>query len=77
MTSNTSKGEKTMKRLYLSGTDKKIAGICGGIAEYMEVDPTIVRIVVVVVAILTGVLPFVIGYLIAWMIMPSKSPGKS
>ena len=76
MTSQASEGKKSMKRLYLSETDKKIAGICGGIAEYMDVDPTIVRVVAVVGAILTGVLPFVIGYLIAWMIIPSKSTGQ-
>ncbi len=76
MTSQASDGKKTTKRLYLSETDKKIAGICGGIAEYMDVDPTIVRVVAVVGAILTGVLPFVIGYLIAWMIIPSKSTGQ-
>jgi phage shock protein PspC (stress-responsive transcriptional regulator) len=76
LTSQANEGKRTMKRLYLSETDKKIAGICGGIAEYMDVDPTIVRIVAVVGAILTGVLPFVIGYLIAWMIIPSQSTGQ-
>lgn len=61
-----------MKRLYLSDTDKKIGGVCGGIAEYFEVDATIVRLVVVVCTIVTAVIPFVIGYLIAWMIIPRK-----
>ena len=61
-----------MKRLYLSQTDKKIAGICGGIAEYMEVDPTLVRLVTVVLAVVTGFLPLIIGYLIAWFIIPVK-----
>lgn len=64
-----------MKRLYLSQTDKKIAGICGGIAEYMEVDPTIVRLVTIVLAIITGCIPLIIGYLIAWMIIPVKPSG--
>jgi phage shock protein C len=61
-----------MKRLYLSTTDKKIAGVCGGLAEYMEVDSTVVRLATVVVAIITGVAPLVIGYLIAWFIIPKK-----
>jgi phage shock protein C len=61
-----------MKRLYLSTTDKKIAGVCGGLAEYMEVDSTVVRLATVVVAVITGVAPLVIGYLIAWFIIPKK-----
>jgi phage shock protein C len=61
-----------MKRLYLSQTDKKIAGICGGIADYMDVDPTLVRLTAVVLAVITGFAPLVIGYLIAWIIIPVK-----
>jgi phage shock protein C len=61
-----------MKRLYLSTTDKKIAGVCGGLAEYLDVDPTVVRLATVVVAIITAVGPLVIGYLIAWFIIPKK-----
>lgn len=61
-----------MKRLHLSDTDKKIAGVCGGIAEYMETDPTIVRLVVVVLAIATAIVPALIGYVLAWMIIPRK-----
>jgi len=64
-----------MKRLYLSQTDKKIAGICGGIAEYMEVDPTLVRLITVVLAVVTGVVPLIIGYLVAWFIIPVKPSG--
>jgi phage shock protein C len=61
-----------MKRLFLSQTDKKIAGVCGGLAEYFELDPTIVRLIIVVLAIATGVIPLTIGYLIAWAIVPVK-----
>jgi phage shock protein PspC (stress-responsive transcriptional regulator) len=59
-----------MQKLYRSRINKKIAGVCGGIAEMMNVDPTIVRIVVVVLGFATGVFPFCIGYLIAWWIVP-------
>ena len=62
---------ETMKRLYRSETNKKIAGLCGGLGEYMEVDPTIVRLIAVVFCIGTGVFPFLIGYLIAWLIVPT------
>lgn len=61
-----------MKRLYLSRTEKKIAGVCGGIAEYLELDPTIVRLLTVVLAIATALFPVVIGYLLGWMIIPNK-----
>jgi phage shock protein C len=61
-----------MKRLTLSTTDKKIAGVCSGLAAYFEVDPTIVRLLVVAAALLTGVVPFVITYLIAWAIIPAR-----
>jgi phage shock protein C len=59
-----------MKRLRRSSTDKKIAGVCGGLAEYFEVDPTIVRLVVVAVALFTAVIPMLVGYLLSWMIIP-------
>jgi phage shock protein PspC (stress-responsive transcriptional regulator) len=59
-----------MKRLRRSSTDRKIAGVCGGLAEYFEVDPTIVRLVVVAVALVTAVIPMLVGYLLSWMIIP-------
>jgi len=59
-----------MKRLFRSGTDKKIAGICGGIGEYLDVDPTVIRLVTVILALATGLIPMTIGYIIAWFIIP-------
>lgn len=59
-----------MKRLYRSYTDKKVAGICGGLGVYLDVDPTIIRLAVVVIALLTAVFPALIGYVIAWIIIP-------
>jgi phage shock protein PspC (stress-responsive transcriptional regulator) len=59
------------RRLTLSATDKKIAGICGGLAEYFGVDATPIRILWVVLSILFGaVIGGVIAYLIAWIIIP-------
>lgn len=60
-----------MKRLYRSETNRKIAGVCGGIGEHLDIDPTIVRLVSVVFAFATGIIPFLIGYLVAWWIVPS------
>jgi phage shock protein C len=61
-----------MKRLLLSNTDRKLGGVCGGIAEYMELDPTIVRLLTVVLTLITAVIPVVIGYILAWIIIPRK-----
>ena len=61
-----------MKKLYKSENDALLCGICGGVAEYFNVDSTFVRIGAVILA-LFGVLPFVIAYLIACFIIPKKS----
>jgi phage shock protein C len=53
-----------------SSVDGKIAGVCGGIAEYMDVDPTVVRLVWVLITFFTGVVPGIVAYLVAWMVMP-------
>lgn len=69
-----------MKKLFLSRTDRKIAGVCGGIAELMAIDSTIVRLVVVILGFMTGIIPFIVGYLLAWWIIPEKEtevPGSS
>lgn len=60
-----------MKKLQRSATDKKIAGVCGGLGEYFDVDPTIIRIIFVVFA-LPGGLPGILPYLIFWIVMPSE-----
>ena len=59
-----------MKRLHRTRTDKKIAGVCGGIGEYLDVDPTVVRLVAVIAGLATGIVPFFVGYVIAWIIVP-------
>lgn len=59
-----------MKKLYLSESDKKIAGVCGGIGEYFQIDSTIIRLAWIVISIPTGFVPGIIAYLIAAAIMP-------
>lgn len=59
------------KRLMRSVTDSKIAGVCGGIAEYLDIDSTVVRLVwVLAVFVPMPVLPAIVGYFVAWLIMP-------
>ena len=58
------------KKLYRSSKNKIIAGVCGGIAEYFDIDPTIVRIIFVLIALIDGI--GVILYLIMALIVPTK-----
>ncbi len=51
-----------------------IAGVCGGIAEWLGWSPTIVRVLYVLVSILSAAFPGIIIYLVLWMVMPS--PGR-
>lgn len=62
-----------VKRLYRSEKDRKIAGVCGGLGEYLDVDPTIFRLIAVVLGLATGIIPFLIGYLIAWWVVPQAN----
>lgn len=65
----------TGKRLLRSSADRRIAGVCGGLSEYLGIDPTVVRLVCVILAIYPGaVIGGVIAYLIAWFIIPSAPP---
>jgi phage shock protein PspC (stress-responsive transcriptional regulator) len=59
-----------MKRLTLSQTNKKLSGLCGGIAEYAGVDATVIRLIVLVGTLLTGVLPGLFIYAAASVIVP-------
>lgn len=61
-----------VRRLYLSSDDKKLSGVCGGLAEYFRVDSSIIRLAWVVVTVLTGIVPGVIGYVIAAIVIPQK-----
>ena len=59
-----------MKKLYRSNADKKICGVCGGVAEYFEIDSTLVRLGVVLFALCCG--SGVLAYLIAALVMPNQ-----
>ncbi|HEX2867927.1 MAG TPA: PspC domain-containing protein [Ignavibacteriales bacterium] len=58
------------ERLYRSQKDKMIAGVCGGLAEYFDVDPVIIRIAFVAATILSGM--GIIVYILLWIIVPYK-----
>jgi len=50
--------------------DKKIAGVCGGLADYLDIDPTIVRVLFVLIAFAGGAA--ILAYLIMWAIVPEE-----
>jgi phage shock protein C len=61
-----------MKRIYLSDTNNKIAGVCGGFAESLEIDPTLIRLLFV--AAFLSPIPAGIFYLLCWLVIP-RNPG--
>jgi len=65
-----------MKRLVLNQRDKKLTGLCAGLADYLEVDVTIVRLIVLTMDIMTGVVPGLLLYLIASAITPKEGEVK-
>ena len=62
-------------KLYRSSKDCMIGGICGGIAEYFDIDSTLVRLLAVLVVLLGGA--GVIAYLIAWIVIPKNPEQES
>ena len=61
------------KKLYKSNTDKKIDGVCAGIAEYFNVDPTLVRLAWVLFSLMGG--SGILAYIICVIIIPAKPTG--
>ena len=61
---------KPVKKLFRSRSNRVIGGVCGGLAEYLNIDPTVLRVI-------TALLTFVMGmslwvYLLAWIIIPEE-----
>lgn len=64
---------KEIKKLYRSSTNKVFAGICGGLAEYFNMDAALLRLIWLLVVIFTGIFPGLLAYIIAIFIVP-KAP---
>ena len=62
------------KRLMRSSTDSKIGGVCGGLAEYFDADPGIVRVLVALITIASGFVFGILSYIVAWVILPLAPP---
>ncbi|MCK0472986.1 PspC domain-containing protein [Halalkalibacter sp. APA_J-10(15)] len=61
-----------MKRLYRSQYDRKLAGICGGLADYFKIDATIIRIVMVILFCISIGFPMLVAYIIGAFIIPNE-----
>lgn len=59
------------KKFFLSSTDKKIAGVCGGIAEYFEIDSLLVRVAFLVLFFGCGT--GLLAYLVLWLLAPKSN----
>ena len=57
---------------YRSRKNRVIAGVCGGFAEALEWDPTLVRILYVVLSICSTAFPGILAYIILWLVMPEE-----
>ena len=59
-----------MKKLHKSQVDKKLCGVCGGLAEYFNIDPTLVRLLWILVSLAGGAV--LLAYIIAAIVMPEE-----
>ncbi|MGD0793158.1 MAG: PspC domain-containing protein [Terriglobales bacterium] len=62
----------TPKKLMRSRADRKIAGVCSGLAQYLDLDISLVRILWFFVTFVSGVFPGFIAYVLAWIIIPEE-----
>lgn len=66
-----------IKRLTRSRSDRRLAGVCGGLAEYFDVDSTLIRVVWLVLSVVPGaIVGGAVAYLLAWMVMPDGVAGE-
>ena len=61
-----------MARRLTRSDDRIIAGVIGGLAEYLHIDPTVLRLIVVILMFFTIIVPVIVFYLVAWIIMPER-----
>jgi phage shock protein PspC (stress-responsive transcriptional regulator) len=60
------------KRLYRSRTNKMVAGVCAGIGDYTNIDPTVVRLLFLLVTFFSGVVPGLIAYFVMMIVIPEE-----
>ena len=60
------------KKIYRLQSNKMIGGVCAGLAEYLDIDATLIRLLFVALSLLTAIFPMLVFYVIAWIIVPVK-----
>jgi phage shock protein C len=63
------------RKLYRSRTNRQVAGVCGGLAQYFNLDATLIRVLFVLLAVLGG--SGIVLYLALWIIVPKEPPGAA
>ncbi len=58
------------KKLYRSRSDRKIAGVCGGIAEHFDIDPVVVRVIAVILLLCGSA--GLLAYIVLWILVPEE-----
>jgi phage shock protein C len=64
--------ENMTKRLYRLQSSKMIGGVCAGIAQYFDLDVSLIRLLFVGIALITALFPMLVFYIVAWIIMPTE-----
>ena len=64
-----------MSRRLVRSSDKMIAGVVGGLAEYFDMDPTLARVGFVVVSVVSAAFPGIVVYAVLWLVMPREGEG--
>lgn len=62
------------KRLTRDKQHAMIAGVCSGLAKYLDIDPTVMRVAYVLLSIFTAAFPGILVYVILWIVMPAEEP---
>jgi phage shock protein C len=67
------------KKLFRSEENKMIGGVCAGLAEYFDIDSSLVRLIFVALTMITAILPMLVFYIIAWIVIPlsEETPASS
>ena|SRR5215475_6393269 len=60
------------RKLLRSRSDRKIAGVCAGLAQHTDLDPTLMRFIWALVTIMSGIFPGLVVYVIAWIVIPEE-----
>jgi phage shock protein PspC (stress-responsive transcriptional regulator) len=62
------------KKLMRSRTDRKIGGVCAGLAHYLDLDVSLVRILWFFITLACGIVPGAVAYILGWIIIPEEHP---